>query len=57
MPLYYTAYGVIHVNAHSQSLGHLEKLFFQFTSFFWCALICLLVSPSDVWFSKCAHGI
>ena len=34
LPIPYTAYRVSHVNAHPQSLGHLEKLFFQFTCFF-----------------------
>ena len=39
---------VNHLNMHPQSLGTTEKLLIQFTSFFGCFLICVLVSPSGV---------
>jgi len=37
---------VSHVNAHPQSLGPTLKLILQFTRFFGCYFMCILLSPS-----------
>jgi len=37
---------VSHFNAHPQSRGPTSKLFFQFTCFFGCFIMCILCSPS-----------
>ena len=34
-------------NAHPQSLGPTLKLFFKFTSFYGCFVMCVLVAPSS----------